>query len=134
MYLYYFSVKKRRTDVDSDDSDFDRKRSSYDDTRVFDSDEDSDIEISDELTGDKKKVFDFLQTATPNELRLMPSCSQKKVDIIVGMRPFRGWIDLVNIFFINTHTAYWKNRSQYFRNIMYTIKHLEKFLFPKMLR
>lgn len=87
------SVKKRRTDADTDDSDFERP--SYDDTRVFDSDEDSDLELSDELTGDKKNVFDFLQSATSNELRLMPSCSQKKVDIILQLRPFKGWIDLV---------------------------------------
>lgn len=59
------------------------------------SDEDSDVEISNELTGDKKKVFEFFQTATMNELQLMSSCSKKKAEIIVEFRPFAGWIDLV---------------------------------------
>lgn len=89
--------------MDSDDSDFERP--SYDDSRVYDSDEDSDIELSDELTGDRKRVFDFLQTATANELRLMPSCSQKKVDMIMSLRPFKGWIDLVEKIQANKHLS-----------------------------
>lgn len=57
------------------------------------------MEISDELTGDKKKVFDFFQTATLNELQLMNSCSKKKAESLVDIRPFKGWIDLVIIKF-----------------------------------
>ncbi|KAJ8972627.1 hypothetical protein NQ314_000083 [Rhamnusium bicolor] len=83
---------KRRKSYDSDDS---TGSNSYKDKRVFDSDEDSDVEISDELTGDKKKVFDFFQTATLNELQLMNFCSKKKAELIVEYRPFSGWIDLV---------------------------------------
>lgn len=59
------------------------------------SDEDSDVEISDELTGDKKKVFEFFQTATMNELQLMGSCSKKKAEAIIESRPFTGWVNLV---------------------------------------
>lgn len=69
------------------------------------SDEDSDLEISNELTGDKKRVFDFLQTATANELRLMSSCSQKKVDSLLSLRPFRDWIDLVEKIKDNKHLS-----------------------------
>lgn len=86
-------AKRRRNNDDSDDSDF--GRSDYRDRRVFDSDEDSDMEISDELTGDKKRVLEFMQNATPNELKLMNSCSKKKVDALMESRPFTGWIDLV---------------------------------------
>ncbi|XP_060522592.1 SWI/SNF-related matrix-associated actin-dependent regulator of chromatin subfamily A containing DEAD/H box 1 homolog isoform X2 [Cylas formicarius] len=84
---------RRRKSYDSDDS---NGSNNYRDTRVFDSsDEDSDAEISDELTGDKKKVLDFFTTATLNELQLMQSCSKKKAEALVELRPFQGWIDLV---------------------------------------
>lgn len=59
------------------------------------SDEDSDLEISDELTPDRKSVLNFLQEATPNELELMAYCSKKKAEAIIECRPFENWIDLV---------------------------------------
>lgn len=83
---------KRRKSYDSDDS---MGSQGFKDKRVFDSDEDSDVELSDELSGDKKKVFDFLQTASINELQLMNSCSKKKAEGLIDLRPFSGWIDLV---------------------------------------
>lgn len=58
-------------------------------------DEDSDAEISDELTGDKKKVLEFFETATLSELQLMQYCSKKKAEVLIDSRPFTGWIDLV---------------------------------------
>ncbi|CAG9812421.1 unnamed protein product [Phaedon cochleariae] len=85
-------VKRRRRSYDSDDS----NGAHYKDKRVFDSDEDSDVEISDELTGDKKRVFDFFENATINELQLMNSCSKKKAEAIIEARPYAGWVDLVN--------------------------------------
>lgn len=65
---------------------------------MFYSDEDSDIEISNELTGDKKAVLEFMQNAMPSELLLMTQCSQKRANAIVEARPFRDWRDLVNKF------------------------------------
>lgn len=65
---------------------------------MFYSDEDSDIEISNELTGDKKAVLEFMQTALPSELLLMSQCSQKRANAIVEARPFQDWRDLVNKF------------------------------------
>lgn len=62
------------------------------------SDEDSDIEISNELTGDKKAVLEFMQTALPSELLLMSQCSQKRACAIIHARPFEDWRDLVNKF------------------------------------
>ncbi|CAH1978360.1 unnamed protein product [Acanthoscelides obtectus] len=88
-------VKRRRASCDSDDS---TGSAGYKDKRVFDSDEDSDVEISDELTGDKKRVLEFFQSATVNELQLMNSCSKKKGEAIIEARPFTGWVDLVNLF------------------------------------
>ncbi|XP_026478006.1 SWI/SNF-related matrix-associated actin-dependent regulator of chromatin subfamily A containing DEAD/H box 1 homolog [Ctenocephalides felis] len=87
--------KRLRRTVDSDDSEDEARHESE---KVYDSDEDSDVEVSDNLTGDRKKVFDFLNTANANELRLMASCSQKRVDNILSERPFKGWLDMVNKF------------------------------------
>ncbi|KAH1015833.1 SWI/SNF-related matrix-associated actin-dependent regulator of chromatin subfamily A containing DEAD/H box 1 homolog isoform X2 [Dendroctonus ponderosae] len=87
-------VKRRREEYDSDEST--GSRNDFKDRRVFDSDdEDSDAEISDELTGDKKKVIEFFETATLNELQLMQYCSKKKAEALIDCRPFTGWIDLV---------------------------------------
>lgn len=84
--------KIKRARMDSDDSD---EGQSYKNNRVYDSDEDSETEITNDLTPDKKRVFDFLQTATANELSLMATCSKKKVDTIISVRPFTNWVDLV---------------------------------------
>lgn len=59
------------------------------------SDADSDEDITDELTESKRKVLNFLNTATESELRLVPSVSAKKIEAIQAARPFDGWIDLV---------------------------------------
>ncbi|KAF5270701.1 hypothetical protein FQA39_LY01439 [Lamprigera yunnana] len=82
-----------KTDEMSDESDL--ETNDYKDERVFDSDEDSDIEISNDLTSDKKKVLKFFCTAIPNELQLMSSCSKKKAEAIVECRPFHDWVNLV---------------------------------------
>ncbi|XP_050311077.1 SWI/SNF-related matrix-associated actin-dependent regulator of chromatin subfamily A containing DEAD/H box 1 homolog [Anthonomus grandis grandis] len=86
---------KRSNEYDSDDSS--GSHNDFKDHRVFhsDDDDDSDAEISDELTGDKKKVLDFFENATTNELQLMQYCSKKKADAIIECRPFAGWKDLV---------------------------------------
>ncbi|XP_072394473.1 SWI/SNF-related matrix-associated actin-dependent regulator of chromatin subfamily A containing DEAD/H box 1 homolog [Diabrotica undecimpunctata] len=84
-------VKRKKT-YDSDDS---TGNPEYKDEKVFDSDEDSDVEISKELTGDRKKVFDFFQCATINELQLINTCSKKKAEAIIDLRPFADWKDLV---------------------------------------
>lgn len=84
---------RRRRSEDSDDSLGSAK--DYKDNRVFDSDEDSDMEVNHVLTSDKKKVLEFFETATLNELQLMQSCSKKKAEIIIDFRPLNGWVDLV---------------------------------------
>lgn len=59
------------------------------------------MEITNELMGDKKKVFEFFENATVNELQLMATCSKKKAEAIVELRPYTGWIDLVFVAFYN---------------------------------
>ncbi|KOB67046.1 putative helicase, partial [Operophtera brumata] len=44
----------------------------------------SDNEVTDDLIGDKKKVFEFLNTSNLAELSLLSGCSQKKADAIIG--------------------------------------------------
>lgn len=91
------------------------------------SDEDSDVEISNELTGDKKKVFEFFQTATINELQLMTSCSKKKAEIIIESRPFSGWVNLVQTLQDNKNLS--TDLLNYAQQVIATrnnIKHLMK--------
>ena len=61
----------------------------------FFSDDDSDVEITDELTVDKESVLDFLNNALAIELLLLNQCTEKKLNAIIEARPFSGWRDLV---------------------------------------
>ncbi|CAL7947262.1 unnamed protein product [Xylocopa violacea] len=90
--------KKKRKLNREEDVDVDSDEGNYKESRVFDSDEDSDIEISNELTGDKKAVLEFMQNALTSELLLMSQCSQKKANAITAARPFEDWRDLVQKF------------------------------------
>jgi len=40
-------------------------------------------------------VLDFFNSATTDELTIMNGCSRKKAEIVVGLRPFSDWNDLV---------------------------------------
>ncbi|KAL3272354.1 hypothetical protein HHI36_013833 [Cryptolaemus montrouzieri] len=117
--------RKRLNDDDSDDS---TGGNNYKDRRVFNSDEDdSDAELSDELSGDKKNVFDFLQNATITELQLMNSCSKKKAEALIESRPFNGWIDLVQKLENNKNLSTdLLNAAQQVLYIRNNIKHLMK--------
>lgn len=87
------SHKKRRK-LNVEDADIDSDEINYKD-KVFNSDDDSDAEISNDLTNDKKAVMEFMQTALLSELLLIPQCSQKKAEAIIEARPFENWRDLV---------------------------------------
>ncbi|KAK2586766.1 hypothetical protein KPH14_011794 [Odynerus spinipes] len=87
------SFKKRRK-LNVEDADIDSDEINYKD-KVFNSDDDSDAEISNDLTHDKKAVFEFMQNALLSELLLIPQCSQKKAEAIIEARPFENWRDLV---------------------------------------
>ncbi|XP_015121951.1 SWI/SNF-related matrix-associated actin-dependent regulator of chromatin subfamily A containing DEAD/H box 1 homolog [Diachasma alloeum] len=89
--------KRRKREDDEEETNIDSDEATYT-TKVFDSDEDSDAEISNDLTGDKKAVLGFMQTGRMAELLLMPHCSQKKAQAIIDARPFENWRDLVEKF------------------------------------
>ncbi|XP_032675954.1 SWI/SNF-related matrix-associated actin-dependent regulator of chromatin subfamily A containing DEAD/H box 1 homolog isoform X2 [Odontomachus brunneus] len=110
-------------DVDSDEGDYKDK--------VFDSDEDSDVEISNELTGDKKAVLEFMQTAMSSELLLMSQCSQKRANAIVEARPFEGWKDLVNKF---QSTRYLDTELLNAAQVLLSTRHVVETLMKKCLR
>ncbi|XP_034832478.1 SWI/SNF-related matrix-associated actin-dependent regulator of chromatin subfamily A containing DEAD/H box 1 homolog [Maniola hyperantus] len=87
--------RARRGSSGSEDDDYGVRKGK--DDRVYDSD-DSDNETTDDLIGDKKKVFEFLNTSSMNELSLLSGCSQKKAEAIIAQRPFNGWLDMVEKF------------------------------------
>ncbi|XP_013145747.1 PREDICTED: SWI/SNF-related matrix-associated actin-dependent regulator of chromatin subfamily A containing DEAD/H box 1 homolog isoform X2 [Papilio polytes] len=87
--------RARRGSSGSEDEDYGVKKGK--DDKVYDSD-DSDNEVTDDLVGDKRKVFEFLNTSNMNELSLLSGCSQKKAEAIIGLRPFNGWLDMVEKF------------------------------------
>ncbi|XP_023215093.1 SWI/SNF-related matrix-associated actin-dependent regulator of chromatin subfamily A containing DEAD/H box 1-like isoform X2 [Centruroides sculpturatus] len=88
-------IKKIRADSDDDDI------GDYQQENVYDSDNSDDND--DVLTPARASVLNFFQEATSEELISVPGCSKKKVDIIVGLRPFSGWMDLVNKFESNKY-------------------------------
>lgn len=83
------SKSKRSTNYDSDDS----ADEAYAKGQVYDS-EDSDAEDSREMTGQRKKVFDFMNTASLVELQTVKTLSEKKASMILELRPFKDWADL----------------------------------------
>ncbi|XP_045498279.1 SWI/SNF-related matrix-associated actin-dependent regulator of chromatin subfamily A containing DEAD/H box 1 homolog [Colias croceus] len=87
--------RARRGSSGSEDDDYGVRKGK--DDKVYDSD-DSDNEVTDDLVGDKRKVFEFLNTSSPSELLLLSGCSQKKAEAIVAQRPFKGWLDMVEKF------------------------------------
>ncbi|KAL6265092.1 hypothetical protein P5V15_005182 [Pogonomyrmex californicus] len=121
--------KKRKLDVD-EDVDIDSDEGNYKD-KVFNSDEDSDIEISNELTGDKKAVLDFMQTALPSELLLMAQCSQKRANAIIAVRPFEDWRDLVNKF---QNTKYLDTELLNAAQVLLSTRHVVELLMKKCFR
>ncbi|EEB13299.1 conserved hypothetical protein [Pediculus humanus corporis] len=68
------------------------------DQKVYDSEEDSDVEITDDMNTEQRKVYEFLSTAELSELLCMPNCSQKKAEAILDQRPFSGWKNMVEKF------------------------------------
>ncbi|XP_020713027.1 SWI/SNF-related matrix-associated actin-dependent regulator of chromatin subfamily A containing DEAD/H box 1 homolog isoform X2 [Ceratitis capitata] len=76
---------------DCEDSD-DEVRASTD--QVYDSEE-SDTEASNVMTGQRKKVFDFMNKATLIELQTVKTLSEKKANLIMEIRPFKDWKDLL---------------------------------------
>uniref|UniRef100_A0A182JM75 SWI/SNF-related matrix-associated actin-dependent regulator of chromatin subfamily A containing DEAD/H box 1 homolog n=1 Tax=Anopheles atroparvus TaxID=41427 RepID=A0A182JM75_ANOAO len=92
-------AKKRRVQEangSDNDSDVDSDRPAE---QVFDSDEDSDGHGGysyGKLTKERKGVLDFLNTAPLNEMISVKSLTAKKIDLLMELRPFKDWSDLVD--------------------------------------
>lgn len=89
-------VKKRRQSDSNADTDDDTARPK---DRVFNSDDDdSDEEQSFHMTKDRHEVFNFINKASVTELQAVKSCSSKKIDAILELRPFRDWQHMMQSF------------------------------------
>jgi len=104
------SVKKHEANEDSaSDSD---EEGEYTDKRVVVSDDSDEYDSGDEgygrrgiaddsfddrpMTDDQRRVFDFFNEGTAQELVCIQGCSKKKVENIFELRPFESWRDLVS--------------------------------------
>ncbi|KAH8412502.1 hypothetical protein KR009_002712 [Drosophila setifemur] len=76
---------------DGDHSDDEDVKQSKD--QVYDSD-DSDTEMATKMTGQRKKVFQFMNEATIIELQSVKTLSEKKAAAIIELRPFDDWAHL----------------------------------------
>jgi len=82
------SFQTEDAESESDDDEYGGQKT------VWDSDDEEDPSDHN-LSGDKKKVLKFFNTATEQELSGIQGCSKKKVAEIVSLKPFEGWVDLV---------------------------------------
>ncbi|KAH0561494.1 SWI/SNF-related matrix-associated actin-dependent regulator of chromatin subfamily A containing DEAD/H box 1 homolog [Cotesia glomerata] len=124
--------KKRRKgrNMDEEDGEPDSDEKTYK-SKVFDSDDDSDVEVSNDLTGDKKAVFDFMQTAILAELLMMHQCSQKKAEAIITARPFEDWRDMVDKF---QHNKYLDTELLNSAQVLLATRNVVEVLMKKCLR
>uniref|UniRef100_A0A336MDF4 SWI/SNF-related matrix-associated actin-dependent regulator of chromatin subfamily A containing DEAD/H box 1 homolog n=1 Tax=Culicoides sonorensis TaxID=179676 RepID=A0A336MDF4_CULSO len=95
----YRRIKKPDSDRDSDQEDFDDKPSE----RVFDSDESDDD--ADYMTKERKEVFEFFNNAKITDLINVKALSQKKADLVLELRPFTSWSDLLAKMKKNKHLS-----------------------------
>lgn len=88
-------VKKQRRESeelgDSDGGDYNKHN-------VFDSDDSENEGYTQEMSIQRKEVYDFFNNANVGELTSIKSCSMKKAEIIIENRPYRNWEELVNKF------------------------------------
>lgn len=47
------------------------------------------------MTPQRKKVFNFFNSATLSELQQIKGCSEKKASVVLELRPLEDWKDLV---------------------------------------
>lgn len=47
------------------------------------------------MTPQRKKVFNFLNTSKLSDLQQIKGCSEKKASVLMELRPFEDWKDLV---------------------------------------
>lgn len=86
--------KQRRESDDGGDS----EGAEYNKHQVFDSDDSENEGNLQEMTIQRKEVYDFFCNANIGELTSIKSCSMKKAEIIIENRPYRSWEELVGKF------------------------------------
>lgn len=86
--------KQRRESEDAVDSD----GAEYSKHNVFDSDDSENDGDMQEMTIQRKEVYDFFNNANVGELTSIKSCSVKKAEIIIENRPYRNWEELTSKF------------------------------------
>lgn len=95
--------KKRRNDSENsggDDDDDGGDTNSRPTDRVYNSDDEDDSDFEQQadtykMTKDRRHVFDFMNTANPNEFISVRGCTARKIDILFDLRPFTSWIDMI---------------------------------------
>lgn len=63
---------------------------------VFDSDADSEEDSNFVVTSDRQTVLDYLNESTVVQLTSIRTCSTKKANVLVELRPFESWRDLID--------------------------------------
>jgi len=89
-------AKKQRRDEEEDCGDSDEKE--YQKDRVFESDSDEEFVTGQEMSIQRKQVYEFFNNANVGELTSIKTCSMKKAEIIIENRPYRNWEELVGKF------------------------------------
>ncbi|KAK8734847.1 hypothetical protein OTU49_005686 [Cherax quadricarinatus] len=116
----------RRTDdqdLEDEEDDF-----HFGGSKVYDSeDEDSGSEEDPKKAGDRQLVLKFFNEASVSELAAIGGCSKKKAEVIVQIRPFKDWKDIVYKFqtekFITTDLL---NNARTILHVRSTIQKLMK--------
>ncbi|BES98589.1 Hypothetical protein NTJ_11404 [Nesidiocoris tenuis] len=80
-------IKKKKPVVDQDE-----KR--WSDTVLVDSDEEESLG-SNKMTFTKTQVFNFMNSATIDDLVTVPSITLKRAEAIIEQRPFSKWLDMI---------------------------------------
>ncbi|XP_046393436.1 SWI/SNF-related matrix-associated actin-dependent regulator of chromatin subfamily A containing DEAD/H box 1 homolog [Ischnura elegans] len=90
-------MKRRKHVSDDEDDDDDDDGNPYSENKVYESDDSEEEVRQDRITmsSEKQAVLDFFSDATLLELSGVPTCSRKKAEVIIGLRPFESWADLV---------------------------------------
>ncbi|KAL8560185.1 hypothetical protein ACOMHN_021679 [Nucella lapillus] len=71
-------------------------REDLDDDDEEEGDEDSDDSVDEDRTASRQElILSFLEEATLGELTVLPGCSRKKAEILVELRPFGSWENLM---------------------------------------
>jgi SWI/SNF-related matrix-associated actin-dependent regulator of chromatin subfamily A containing DEAD/H box 1 len=87
------AAKKLKRDEEEDAGGSDVEE--YDKHNVFDSDDSENEYYTEEMTTNRKEVYEFFNSANVGELTSIKSCSLKKAEIIIENRPYRNWEELV---------------------------------------